>query len=281
MQMTRRKFLRLMAAAGAEVGTFALGGAYTIWAEPYWLSVERVTVALAGLPDVLNGLTIAQISDLHVGHFLGQKDVARAVDVVLSLRPSLVVVTGDYVTIAADHAGLCAPELARLHAPLGVFFILGNHDHWTNAPVVTRILRDAGLDLLINEGRLVESNGAAFWLAGVDDVWERHADLDRALAGAPKDVLKVLLAHEPDYADAVAADGRVSLQLSGHSHGGQVRFPFVGSPVLPYLATKYPYGLRGIGRMWLYTNRGIGIVSPPVRLNCRPEVTLFSLTADK
>jgi uncharacterized protein len=279
--MTRRKFLRLMTAAGAELGAIALGGAYTITAEPYWLAVERVTVALAGLPDVLRGLTIAQISDLHVGHFIGRQDVARAVDVVLSLRPSLIVVTGDYVTIAAEHAGLCTPELARLHAPLGVFFILGNHDHWTNAPVVTRILRDAGLSLLINEGRLVESNGAAFWLAGVDDVWERHADLDRALAGAPKDVLKVLLAHEPDYADVVAADGRVSLQLSGHSHGGQVRLPFVGSPVLPHLAIKYPWGLRRVGQMWLYTNRGIGIVSPPVRLNCRPEVTLFSLTADK
>jgi len=270
-----------MAAAGAELGAFALGGAYTIGAEPYWLAVERVTVALSGLPDALRGLTIAQISDLHVGHFIGQKDVARAVDVVQSLHPSLIVVTGDYVTIAAEHASLCAPELARLHAPLGAFFILGNHDHWTNAPVVTRILRDAGLSLLINEGRLVESNGAAFWLAGVDDVWERHADLERALAGAPKDVLKVLLAHEPDYADVVAADGRVSLQLSGHSHGGQVRLPFVGSPVLPYLAIKYPYGLRRIGRMWLYTNRGIGIVSPPVRFNCRPEVTLISLTADK
>lgn len=279
--MTRRKFLRLMAAAGAELGAFALGGAYTIWAEPYWLAVERVTVALSGLPDALRGLTIAQISDLHVGHFLGQKDVARAVDVAQSLRPSLIVVTGDYVTIAAEHASLCTPELARLHAPLGVFFILGNHDHWTNAPVVMRILRDAGLSLLINNGRLVESNGSALWLAGVDDVWERHADLDRALAGAPKDVPKVLLAHEPDYADLVAADGRVSLQLSGHSHGGQVRLPFVGSPVLPYLATKYPWGLRRVVKMWLYTNRGIGVISPPVRFNCRPEVTLFTLTGDK
>lgn len=270
-----------MAAAGAELGAFALGGAYTIGAEPYWLAVERVTVALSGLPDALRGLTIAQISDLHVGHFLGQKDVARAVDVAQSLRPSLIVVTGDYVTIAAEHASLCAPELARLHAPLGVFFILGNHDHWTNAPVVTRILRDAGLSLLINNGRLVESNGSALWLAGVDDVWERRADLDRALTGAPKDVPKVLLAHEPDYADVVAADGRVSLQLSGHSHGGQVRLPFVGSPVLPYLATKYPWGLRRVGQMWLYTNRGIGVISPPVRFNCRPEVTLFTLTSDK
>jgi predicted MPP superfamily phosphohydrolase len=279
--MTRRKFLRLMAAAGAEVGAFALGGAYTIWAEPYWLSVERVTIPLAGLPERLRGTTIAQISDLHVGHFLGQKDVARAVDAAMSLRPSLIVVTGDYVTIAAEHAGLCAVELARLRAPLGVFYILGNHDHWTDARVVTRILRDAGLNLLINEGRLIESNGAAFWLAGVDVAWEGHADLDSALKRAPRDALKILLVHEPDYADVVAADGRVSLQISGHSHGGQVRLPFLGAPALPYMATKYPYGLRRVGGMWLYTNRGIGVVAPPVRFNCRPEVTLFSLTADR
>jgi predicted MPP superfamily phosphohydrolase len=236
-----------------------------------------VTVPLAGLPDGLRGTTIAQISDLHVGHFLGQKDIAHAVDVVLGLRPSLIAVTGDYVTLAADHAGLCATELARLRAPLGVFFILGNHDHWTDARVVTRILRDAELTLLLNEGRLVETKSGAFWLAGVDDVWERHADLDEALAGAPKDVLKILLAHEPDYADVVAADGRVSLQLSGHSHGGQVRLPFLGAPHLPYLASKYPYGLRRVGGMWVYTNRGIGVIAPPVRFNCRPEVTLLSL----
>jgi hypothetical protein len=90
-----------------------------------------------------------------------------------------------------------------------------------------------------------------------------------------------LLAHEPDYADVVAADGRVSFQISGHSHGGQVRLPFLGAPHLPYLGTKYPYGLRHVGRMWVYTNRGIGVIAPPVRFNCRPEVTLFSLTADR
>ena len=133
--------------------------------------------------------------------------------------------------------------------------------------------------MLRNAGRLIESNGDVFWLAGVDDVWEQHADLNAALASAPPGVLKILLAHEPDYADVVAADGRVSLQLSGHSHGGQVRLPFVGVPRLPYLGTKYPYGLRRVGNLWLYTNRGIGVIAPPIRFNCRPEVTLITLTS--
>jgi predicted MPP superfamily phosphohydrolase len=173
--MTRRKFLRLAATAGLELGAFALGGAYT-FVEPHWLSVERVTVRLANLPDALRGLTIAQISDLHLSVLVSAQDVARAVNVVLGLRPSLVVVTGDYVTLSAENARPCAAELAWLRAPLGVYTILGNHDHWTDAQVVTRALLDAGLTVLRNAGRLIESNGAAFWLAGVDDVWERHAD---------------------------------------------------------------------------------------------------------
>ncbi len=274
--MTRRKFLRLAAAAGVELGAFVLGGIYAA-VEPRWLAVERVTIRLANLPDALRGLTIAQISDLHYGLFSNTGNAAQAVNTVLALEPDLIVVTGDYVLVSANHAGPCAAELARLRAPLGVFTILGNHDHWTDAAVVSRALMEAGLPLLRNEGRLIEANGGAFWLAGVDDVWERHADLDAALEGAPQDVIKILLAHEPDYADEVATDGRVSLQLSGHSHGGQVRLPFLGAPVLPYLAHKYPYGLRRVGTMWLYTNRGIGVIAPPIRFNCRPEATLITL----
>jgi predicted MPP superfamily phosphohydrolase len=266
-----------MAAAGVELGAFALGGAYT-FVEPRWLAVERLTIRLPNWPPALHGLTIAQISDLHYGVFSNTGNTPRAVNAVLALEPDLIVVTGDYVLLSAHHAGPCAAKLARLRAPLGVFTILGNHDHWTDAAIVSRALMDAGLPLLRNEGRLIESNREAFWLAGVDDVWERHADLDKALAGAPKDVPRILLAHEPDYADYVAADGHVSLQLSGHSHGGQVRLPFLGAPVTPYLGIKYPHGLYRIGSLQLYTNRGIGVIAPPVRFNCRPEVTLITLT---
>ena len=106
---------------------------------------------------------------------------------------------------------------------------------------------------------------------------EEFEDLDAALEGAPDRSTVILLAHEPDFADRVAADGRVALQLSGHSHGGQVRLPFIGAPMLPHLGRKYPYGLRRVGSMWLYTNRGVGVIAPPVRFNCRPEVTLLTL----
>jgi predicted MPP superfamily phosphohydrolase len=115
-------------------------------------------------------------------------------------------------------------------------------------------------------------------LVGLDDVWERKHDLRAALAGVPDDECKLLLVHEPDYADE-AAHYPVDLQLSGHSHGGQINLPGYGRPVLPYLGQKYPAGLYQVGLMALYTNRGIGVISPPVRFNCPPEVTLLTLRA--
>jgi predicted MPP superfamily phosphohydrolase len=155
-----------------------------------------------------------------------------------------------------------------------VLACLGNHDHWTDADAVAGALTDAGITVLRNAAREVADG---LWVAAVDDVWERYADLEKALEGVPAGATVVLLAHEPDYADEVAADGRVSLQLSGHSHGGQVRLPFAGPLVLPYLGRKYPAGLYRVGEMWLYVNRGVGLVSPAVRFNCRPEVTVLRL----
>jgi len=207
----------------------------------------------------------------------------------LQQQADLTVLTGDYVSHSANYAPSCAEALSPLAASSGdspprfggaggsnALACLGNHDHWTDANAVAGALADAGLTVLRNAAREM-ANG--LWVAAVDDVWERHADLDKALEGIPAHTTIVLLAHEPDYADEVAADGRVKLQLSGHSHGGQVRLPFVGPPLLPYLAHKYPAGLYRVGGMWLYVNRGIGLIAPAVRINCRPEVTLLTLRA--
>jgi predicted MPP superfamily phosphohydrolase len=115
-------------------------------------------------------------------------------------------------------------------------------------------------------------------LDGLDDVWESKQDPRAALAGTPADECKLLLVHEPDYADE-AARYPVDLQLSGHSHGGQINLPYYGPPVLPYLGQKYPAGLYQVGKLAVYTNRGIGVIAPPIRLNCPPEVTLLTLHA--
>ncbi len=287
-RLTRRRFLKWMMGSTAVAGLSALGGAgYATLVEPHWLALERVDVPLSGLPAGLDGFTIAQLSDLHRGAEVTQEDVARAVELTLRLEADLIVLTGDYVTGSAGYAPSCAEALSPLtasgkQAPPrfggagggNVLACLGNHDHWTDASDVAEALTDVGLTVLRNAAREVADG---LWVAAVDDVWERCADLDEALEGIPAGATVVLLAHEPDYADTVAADGRVSLQLSGHSHGGQIRLPFIGAPILPYLARKYPIGQYRVGGMWLYVNRGVGMISPAVRFNCRPEVTLLTL----
>jgi predicted MPP superfamily phosphohydrolase len=277
--VSRRSFLKWMLGSGA-VGAVSLlsGGVYITKIEPRWIETVRVDVPIRGLPASLQDFTIAQLSDFHVGPHVKAEDVHRAVEIANKLAPDLVVLTGDYVSESAQHSAACARELAALKAEHGVYAILGNHDFWTDADVVAANLRQAGLDVLGNEHRWLRVGGTVLWLVGIEDVWSGKPDLEVALDGVPQGAPTVLLAHEPDFADQ-AAGQNITLQLSGHSHGGQVRLPFVGALILPYLARKYPYGLRRVGEMWLYTNRGVGLIAPPVRFLCRPEITLLRLQA--
>jgi predicted MPP superfamily phosphohydrolase len=276
-KITRRRFLELALVGMMEAGALTCGGwGYATAIEPNWLALGRVEVSLHGLSAALDGFAIVQLSDLHRGPEVAQEDIERAVDLALRQKADLTVLTGDYVSRSAANAASCAEALAPLVDAGEALACLGNHDHWTDADTVAGALADAGITVLRNAAREVADG---LWVAAVDDVWERCADLDTALAGVPSGATVVLLAHEPDYADTVAADGRVGLQLSGHSHGGQVCWPFVGPPVLPYLATKYYAGKYRVGDMRLYVNRGVGLISPAVRFNCRPEVTVLTLRA--
>jgi predicted MPP superfamily phosphohydrolase len=276
-RLTRRHFLRLMLGSTATVGLAAAGGVtYTTLIEPHWLDLTRVNVPIPSLPAHLDGFTIAQLSDLHRGPEITEQDITQAVELALRQQADLVTLTGDYVTGSASYVVSCAKALSPLTASSDVLACLGNHDHWTDADTAAGALSDRGITVLRNAAQEVADG---LWVAAVDDVWERHADLDKALDRIPTGATVVLLAHEPDYADEVAATAgdRISLQLSGHSHGGQVRLPFVRPPALPYLAEKYHNGQYRVSQMWLYVNRGVGMIAPAVRLNCRPEVTLLTL----
>ena len=278
-RMTRRQFLRGCLGIGtAVVVAPTCGLLYAFRIEPDWLQVRHVTVALPGLPPALDGFTIVHLSDLHLGPTVSVADIRHAVNVANTLKPDLVALTGDFVYRSADYAEPCAQELASLEATCGVVACLGNHDLWEDAPAIRQALTNVGIGVLVNAG--LSLAGGALWVAGVDDVWSGHPDLGIALDGAPTDAAVILLAHEPDYADTVSEHGGVDLQLSGHSHGGQVRLPFTGAPMLPYLGQRYPAGLYRIGELTLYTNRGVGTIYPPVRFNCRPEVALITLTRE-
>ena len=279
--MTRRSFLRTAVLA---LGALAPVGYPLLW-RPGDLryrqpEIVRLRVGIPRLPPAFVGTTIAQISDLHFGEFVSAEELSAVVDVVLGLKPAIVAVTGDHATrLAAEGVQPLARELSRLKAPQGVFAVLGNHDFYLDGQLATETIRRADLALLVNSSVRIERQGQALYIAGVDDVLAGTPDLSRTLSGVPGDARTILLAHEPDYADLAARDLRVALQLSGHSHGGQVRAPGIGPIRRPPMAHKYPEGLRRVGSLWLYTNRGIGMVSVPIRFNCPPEVTLIELVA--
>jgi uncharacterized protein len=236
-------------------------------------TVERVVVAAPALPPALDGFTVAQLSDIHHSRVVPLPVIEQWVALTNSLKPDAVFLTGDFVTNDVSYMAACARALARLAAPRGVYAILGNHDYWTDPLEVTRQLRNNGIIVLINSACPLAEN---LWVAGVDDVWSGEANLEKTLQAVPPGAATILLAHEPDFADQAQGRGFV-IQLSGHSHGGQVRVPFTNRPVLPFLAWKYYAGMRTVGDLPVYTSRGMGTMQPPFIFRCRPEVALLRL----
>src|SRR6266550_8927588 len=189
--------------------------------EPYMLTVEHQQISLRRLPKALEGFRIVQLSDVHHGPFSSKAQIERAVETANRLRPDIIALTGDYISRERQYAAPCAELLGRLRARFGVYAVLGNHDHWTDAALITDLFRAEGITVLVNQGMRFEKDGAAFWLAGVDDTMVGLEDLSLALAGASDDEMKLLLAHNPVILRKAASAG-VDLVLSGHTHGGQV-----------------------------------------------------------
>lgn len=252
--------------------------------EPNCPRIVHREIALRRWPAGLQGFTIAHLSDFHYDPYFSAHPLRSAIGMVNGLHPELIVLTGDFVSVpvfgnaaaAASAAEPCAQLLRQMHAPHGLWAVLGNHDAASDPDRVTSSLQAVGIQVLSNQSVPIERDGARFWLSGVDDVLEGTADLHATLHDVPVDEPSILLAHEPDYADHVARYP-VDLQLSGHSHGGQVRLPFVPPLFLPELARKYIWGLYKLGGLTLYTNPGLGTVRAPIRFNCPPEVTLLTL----
>lgn len=281
-RISRREFFRR--------GTLVAGGAvvcaagYASLIEPSEIDVTQLDMPIQRLAPAFDGFRIAVIADLHYGPFTGAKKIEAAVNSINHLRPDVVTIVGDFVTEPAFgnrrkgalEAEPCARILAGLRAPHGAFAVLGNHDANTDPQFVFEALTRHGIKVLRNKNQALEQDGARLWLAGVNDVLVGKPDLDVALSNIPADEARVLLAHEPDFADR-ASRYDVDFQLSGHSHGGQVRFPGVPPLYLPPLGHKYYEGSYQIGKMRLYTNRGIGMVTLPFRFDCPPEITVVTL----
>jgi predicted MPP superfamily phosphohydrolase len=243
--------------------------------EPFRLTVEHHQIRLRRLPRELDGFRIVQLSDIHHSPFTSRDQIERAVETANNLQPDIVALTGDYVSKERAFAAPCAELLGTLRARHGVYAVLGNHDHWTDAALITDLFRAEGITMLVNQGMRFEKQGAAFWLAGVDDTMVGLEDLSLALAGSRDDELKLLLAHNPIILRRAARAG-VDLVLSGHTHGGQVSWrserSASGRPRRRLLK-----GLARQGETQIYVTRGLGTVVLPVRFGCPPEVSLLEL----
>jgi predicted MPP superfamily phosphohydrolase len=283
--MNRRDFLIGSVAATSLIASSL--GAEVLQRGTRAVTVERLQITSRRIPEAFDGLRIAQLSDFHFDPYFNAPVIREAIRVANELKPEIVALTGDYVTKRFVHSGEfdrasasaalpLTTLLADLHPTWASFGVLGNHDYFTDPDLVASALETSGINVLRNAAQPLERQGSRLWIAGIDDVLGDAQDLRKALSHIPAEDVTILLAHEPDFADEVCREA-VDLQLSGHSHGGQIRFPVLGAPYLPPLARKYPWGLRRIGRLCLYTNRGVGTIRIHARLNAAPEVTLITL----
>jgi len=285
IQITRRRLLQ----AGV-FGAAALA-VYSGEIERHWIDVTCHDVRLPGLAAAFNGFRIAQLSDIHLDEFTEPFFLRAAVARINHLNPDAVFLTGDFVTheilprkFAIGAAWQCAQILTGLKCRQ-IHAILGNHDVMVGARQVTEALTANGIGVLRNSHVPIERGSARFWLAGLDDPVEGKPNPGLAIPAAIRSIPNepvVLLCHAPDYADTLLAQPAgqaVSLMLSGHTHGGQVRLPLLPPFGLPRLGKKYVEGSFRFGRLQLYVNRGLGTVVLPLRFDCPPEITLHTLRA--
>ena len=276
---TRRNFLWL--AAGSAAGMAFYAGEIS----RHELEIVYRTITLPRLPDPFAGLKIVQISDFHFHEYTEAAFIEAVVRRVNEANPDLVVLTGDFVSskplsrhFAVRMSYHCAELLSRIECPLR-YAILGNHDVLVSAHAVTDALLTHGIPVLTDSSVPLEREGRRLWLAGIKDALEGRPNLATALPAGrnPEQEPLILLAHEPDFADH-AIGRQIDLVLSGHTHGGQIRLPFLPPLLLPKMGTKYVEGLfRLRDGMQLYVNRGIGAVNLPFRFRCPPEISVLTL----
>jgi predicted MPP superfamily phosphohydrolase len=284
--ITRRRFLK-----GGMYGAAGLA-LYAGEVERHWVEVTEHDISLAGLPNAFEGMRVAQLSAIHLDEFTEPAFLRHVVEKVNQLQPDMILLTGDYVSdgigttkFALGAAWQCANILTKLECER-VYAILGNHDVGVGPEEVTAALVANGIPVLRNACFPIERQGGRIWLSGLDDPLFGKPDIERTIPASIRNLSNepiLLLCHGPDYVDTLLshpACAAVSLMLSGHTHGGQVRVPFLGATQLPEMGRKYVEGWFRLGALQLYVNRGIGTIGVPFRFDCPPEISVFTLRTE-
>ena len=275
LTLTRRRFLNALVVTPL-IGVAGIS-AYARLVEPYSYRISETDVFIRNLPERFENFRITQLTDIHHSRIVGIAEVRNVVELAQQTKPDMFVLTGDYATSYRRFIEPCAEALASLNAPEGVWAVLGNHDHYTDPELTTRALERRHIAVLNNALTTVQRGPDSLQLSGVDD-WSWNAvDWERAFAGRKPATPTILLSHQPSVLDLDQTQ-EVALILSGHTHGGQIRVPWLGAPAR--LATrdlKYDRGLFQRGETQLYVSSGTGVIGLPVRFGVRPEIAVLRL----
>ncbi|HZE72521.1 MAG TPA: metallophosphoesterase [Pyrinomonadaceae bacterium] len=267
----------MRAAAATPLLAVSAASAYARLIEPYNYRISQVDIFIRDLPESFEGFRIAQITDVHHSRILGIEEVQRVVKLTQQTKPDLIALTGDYTTSYRRYIEPCAEALGKLDAPEGIWAVLGNHDHYTDAELTRRALERHHISVLNNANTLLRRGADTLQFSGVDDWSWAGTDWSRALQGLDRRQPTVLLSHQPIVLDFAEAQD-VSLILSGHTHGGQIDLPLLGPPAR--FATKdlkYARGLFRRGNTQLYVSAGTGVIGLPIRFGVRPEIAILRL----
>jgi predicted MPP superfamily phosphohydrolase len=277
----RRKRLRI-----ALVTILLLIVSVVAWAvviDPSRLVVRETTIALDRWPSSLTNLKVAVLSDIHAGgSFIDERKLRTIVERTNALQPDLIVILGDYIRGGRSHHEMdpevFAPLLKDFRAPLGVYSVLGNHDWWFDGERVRRALEAYGIKVLENQVAKIDTRGTSFWLVGLADLWTRPQLIGETIANVPAGEPLIALTHNPDIFPRLPQG--VSLLLAGHTHGGQVRFPIIGTVVsVSRFGDRYVGGHIVEDGRHLFITTGIGTSIYPIRFGVPPEIVLLTLTA--
>jgi len=273
--VSRRQFLR--GALSVPLVGLSAASAYATLIEPYNYLISETDVYINDLPERFENYRITQLTDLHHSRILGIDEVRRVVQLAQQTKPDMFVLTGDYSTSYRRYIEPCTEALGILSAPEGVWAVLGNHDHYTDAELTTRALKRQHISVLDNQNTSLRRGSDSIQLSGIDDWTWNAADWTKAFAGLNNAVPTVLLSHQPNVLE-FEQTRNVSLILSGHTHGGQIKLPWLGTPAK--FATKdlrFAQGLFRHNDVQLYVSTGTGVIGLPIRFGVRPEIAVLRL----
>ena len=245
--------------------------------EPRWLKVTEHVITSKDVPGSFSGTKIVFVSDIHHGPFFSRSRVADLVGHINCLNPDMVILGGDYVHRNRKYIQPFFDELRKLKTTLGVYAVLGNHDHWEDAQLTRELMARNGINNCDNKSYWVKRGDGRIKVGGFGDLWEDTQNLAATTDGVKESDFCILVSHNPDYLGKMQTD-LVDLTLSGHTHGGQVTFFGLWAPQVPSkYGQKYRYGMVTSGKMKSYITSGVGTITPPVRFFCRPEIVVITL----